>query len=255
MNRGMAFFLAGVVAVGAGWGRGAGGGEIVHGRVKVVYTKTGYMNVFHDGVEMARKFMMYRHNWDRDHRMSFHFPGRGQHGKAFSPKVTKLSDQDGNQTGSVVTWDLNPAACPNELLDPRKDHFVRVIITANDVKVHFRAEGAYPSMKGTGLIMFLSPEASFRGGTYSWLKDRQQVTKTYPAPGAKFERPGGTRDGYVITTAKGVRMTVTPSNYKVALRDYRHRSGDEKNTWLFLTHADWHIDWGVTLAFEGQAGK
>jgi len=223
--------------------------EIVYGKLKLVYTDSGYINVHYKDVEVFRKLNAYRHNYERDKRVSYHFPLRGKACSKIKPRVVNLSDADGNRTGTMVHWDLATQECPNAALADDKPSFVRITISEQLLSIQLHVSPAYPSMKGEGYTSLLIPVESFAGGTYADLGHETTKTHEFPAEDEPFIDLGS-RDGCVLTTADGVRIKVTTDYGKIGPSDYRYRSGDEKNTVRFVAGNKWHVDFTWTFEFD-----
>jgi len=265
MSRRISFLLAGIAFLIVCSRQHATAGEVVLGRVRVVYSNAGDIGVFYGDVEVARKFSMFcRNMMRRDTRVGFEFPLGGPAGTA-PPKVEKLAGKAGEHAGSVITWDLNQSKHPNDALDPAREHFVRVTVSGTRVKVHFSARAEpYASMKPSGTLSFCAPKKAFEGGSYSGIgyPKPDKITRDFPPPDHKYPQgerfPGlrgcNSRNGCTFQTAPGpqqFRMAIEPSYSKISFFDGSDSgSGDMKDMWIISTGIKWHVDQWITLEFK-----
>lgn len=228
--------------------------ELVHGKVKATYEKTGRISIDYDGMRVAQAFYLYHHDKAEGKLLRYGFPA-GVAAAQLNPKVVILSDEAGNQTGSMVTWTLNPSAKRMTALSPDEPSFVRLSVTEKDVKIQMHIVPKAIDDKGYGEFGVYVPEKAFLGGTYTGNVGGKIVTEKLPPPGTRLAR-GASGRPITLTSAKGMQMSVSLQKSSILFQDYRHSTvKDRKDTWRIVTGAPWAIDDILTFQFAEAAGQ
>jgi len=229
-------------------------GEIARGKVRVSYSEGGLIKVYYGKLEVARHIYFYRHDKTDTRALSYGFPGNRtsiEHNR----RIVMLADENGNETGSMVSWTLNPLAKGMTGISSEERSVVRLFVTEGQVRIQIRVVPKDPGVKGYGEIGFYVPAVSFAGGTYGGMAGKKEVLERFPAPGAPFKKIGSL-PRFILKTADGLQMAVSLQQHgQFALQDYREEKVEyRKNTWRFVTGCDWAIDRVLTLEFKEAGG-
>jgi len=228
--------------------------EIIHGKVRVSYSRTGLIRVFHDDVEVIRRVYFYRYDDKKPSVLTYVFPSEPAALK-LNPRLVQLADENGRQTGSMITWTLVPDQKRMTGISSDEKSFVRLFVTETQVRIQIRVVPKAPEAKGYGELGLYVPAASFVGGRYRGMAGKKEITEKFPPPGAPLER-AWCMPYFSLQTENGLQMRLSLRRRSLQMIDYRNEKVEyRKNTWRFFTVAGWAIDEVLTLEFTELSGN
>ena len=190
------------------------GEEVTVGKMKLTYNTRGIRGIFYGDTQVVTR--VYCYYADKAKTITHWYPGRDKVSVALDPKIEKIKDKAGKETGVVLTWRYKEGGWTKGLAVD-KPSFIRATVTANEVKIDFHVVPS-KKIKGYGEIGLNMPKDMLIGATWSC----KQGSKT--AEGTITEKEGPrsvfSRTPFTIVSPKGFTMKMTDP-VGLALQDRR----------------------------------